>query len=112
MYEMIIVRLLMCSTPKLKTKVKGKVQTATIGILSSMSSKQRQLFAARANAANLRQAEKTIYDKAKSKRIERLNSSKINLYKKINKNKYKKTWLYWFLSASIVELFKKTLLRQ
>ena len=102
----------MCSTPKLKTKVKGKVQAATIGILSSMSSKQRQLFSARANAANLRQAEKTLYDKEKSKRIERLNSLKINLHKKTNKNKYKKTWLYRFLSASVVEILKKTLLRQ
>ena len=74
MYAMITVRLLMCSTPKLKTKVKGKVKTASIGILSSMSSKQKQRFTAHANAANLRRTEKTLFDKAKSKRIEPLNS--------------------------------------
>ena len=102
----------MCSTPKPKTKVKGKVQTASIGILSSMNSKQRQLFAARANTANLRRTEKTIYEKAESKRIERLDRSKMHLHKKTNKNKYKKTWLYWFLSASVFELFKKVVLRQ
>ena len=97
----------MCSTPKLKTKVKGKVQTATIGILSSMSNKQRQLFAARANTANLRRTEKTLYDKAKSKRIERLDSSKIHLHKKTNKTKFKKTWFYWFYQHMFLSYLKK-----
>lgn len=95
----------MCSTPKPKRKIKAKTTHSSIGILSAMSSENRQRFAKRANQANDRRLE---IKKLQQEELTRVNNLKV---KSINKNEKAKTnktqsWLYWLLNASVSDLVR------
>ena len=90
----------MCSSPKPRTKVKGKSATSA-SFLSSMSAKSRQRFTERANIAqerrdNIKMAEKAKISSDKNHLRTKQTSTKIKAPKRSN---------YWLLTISVKELF-------
>ncbi|MCP4325353.1 MAG: hypothetical protein GY787_26605 [Alteromonadales bacterium] len=100
----------MCSTPKPKRNTHGKSLVSAGGILSTITSKQRLEFAKRANDAHQQRTEKKQHNR-KLNSIKSPTPQDTVKHKKANKNKHHNTWLYWLLSASCAELFKKIVLR-
>lgn len=93
----------MCSTPRPKTKVKGKAGSNG-GVLSSMSSEARSRFAERANVAQERRHQ--IAMKAQQK--ERNHNTPIRTSKKIVSRaatKSQRKLSYWLFNASLKEVF-------
>ena len=91
----------MCSSPKPRTKIKGK-SASSASILSSMSAESRQRFTERANSAqerrdNIKMAEKAKTPLDKSQLGRKNNFTKITASKRSN---------YWWLTISVKTLFK------
>ena len=97
----------MCSSPKPRTKVKGKSATSA-SFLSSMSAESRQRFTERANIAQERRDNIKIAEKAK------ISSDKNHLRaKKVStKIKSSKRSSYWLLTISVKELFNLLFFRK
>jgi hypothetical protein len=97
----------MCSSPIPKRRVKARIANTSVGILSSMSSEKRLLFADCANQASER--------RIKAKQLKSEAQNRINtfpLIKRHPKNNKAKTnvdqsWLYWLLNTSLSELMRK-----
>jgi len=97
----------MCSSPKPRTKVKGK-STSSASFLSSMSVESRQSFTQRANIAQDRRDKIEIAEKAtNSSDKTHLRTKKISLKKKTPKR-----LSYWLLEASAKEIFKLLFVRK
>lgn len=93
----------MCSTPRPKTKVKGKAGTSG-GLLSNMSAETRSRFAQRANAAQERRDQIAIKAQQNSRHL----NASIRTSKKANNQIAKKSQnslSYWLISASLKEVF-------
>jgi hypothetical protein len=93
----------MCSTPRPKTKVKGKAGTSG-GLLSNMSAETRSRFAQRANAAQERREQIAIKAQQNNRQ---LNASLRTTKKAVHRlaNKSQNSLSYWLVSASIKEVF-------
>ncbi len=95
----------MCSTPKPKQKIKGKISSNVVSILSQMSAEQRKQFAERANEASERreiQKQKTI--------LEQTQIDQNKAHTSLKKNTMTgKPWHYWLISASFSEVFQMLL---
>lgn len=89
----------MCSSPKPRTKVKGKSITSA-SFLSSMSKESRQRFTERANSAQDRREKNKIAEKAKN--LTRKTS--VIKSKKTSKTNVDKSYSYWFTTASFKEI--------
>jgi len=107
----------MCSTPKPKRRVKVKTANASVGILSGMSSEKRQSFAQRANQASARRIEAK---KLKLIELDRIGKSQItsvlpqdsniSLQKSNQLKRQNKSVIYWLLSASVSDIFRRLLM--
>ena len=97
----------MCSSPKPRTKVKGKSATSA-SFLSSMSAESRQRFTERANIAQERRDNIKMAEKAK------ISSDKNHLRTKKASTKIKapKRSSYWLLTISVKELFNLLFFRK
>tara|TARA_B110000438_G_C15599784_1_gene557491 strand:+ start:72 stop:497 length:426 start_codon:yes stop_codon:yes gene_type:complete len=97
----------MCSSPKPRTKVKGKSATSA-SFLSSMSAESRQRFTERANIAQERRDNIKLAEKAK------ISSDKNHLRTKKTSAKVKapKRSSYWLLTISVKALFNLLFFRK
>lgn len=93
----------MCSTPRPKTKVKGKAGSNG-GVLSSMSSEARSRFAERANLAQERRHQMAMKAQQKERN---LNTPKRASRKIVRRTatKSQQTLSYWLLNTSLKEVF-------
>lgn len=92
----------MCSTPRPKTKVKGKSGISG-GLLSNMSPEARSRFAERANAAQERR-QKITQEAQQKKRLDASVESKRKAVTPSAK-KAQKGLSYWLLNASLKDVF-------
>ncbi len=92
--------LIMCSTPRPKAKVKAKNQVKVVSILANLTSEQRLQFAQRSNITCEKRQQIQQQKLAENKRI---------LARRNKKMLIKKDWQYWFLNASVSEIFRKVL---
>ncbi|XQW86889.1 hypothetical protein ACOYR1_09270 [Thalassotalea piscium] len=97
----------MCSTPRPKTKVKGKAAVSGT-VLSNMSAESRSRFAARANAAQERRDKQAKSNKANAQ-YAKASLNNQNQTGRIPNNKPPKTLSYWLVSASLKEILIKLL---
>lgn len=89
----------MCSTPRPKSAIKGKVRSSGT-ILSNCSAEARSRFAQRANAAQERREQV----KAKEQVIQR-KTARLKMNKRNTKPVHKPTGLsYWLFHASVKEI--------
>jgi len=93
----------MCSTPRPKTRTKGKSR-ASGSLLSSMSSEARSRFAERANLAQERRHQIAI---TVQKETNQWNHTTKTSRKAINQTikKSQRNLSYWLVSASIKDIF-------
>lgn len=93
----------MCSSPRPRKKIQGRVR-ASGSILSSMSVEARRQFTERANHAQERRYEMAINEK--NKKNQQIPS--VRVVKKVEKNslvKLKSSLSYWLLTASLKDIF-------
>jgi len=99
----------MCSTTKPKRSSQGKALASSTSILATMNSTQRQAFAERANEASDRRVSQL--KAMHPRKQEPHNSTKASQLKRdslrTHQNRVKKTWLYWLLSAYLMNVMKK-----
>ncbi|UUO23736.1 hypothetical protein FGD67_11170 [Colwellia sp. M166] len=92
----------MCSTPRPRTKVKGKAGSSG-SILSTMSSEARSSFTERANAAQERRHQISI----KTQQKKQQSNASIKNAKKVARSakKQKNSFSSWLLNASLKDVF-------
>lgn len=93
----------MCSTPRPKTKVKGKAGISG-SFLSNMSPEARSRFAERANIAQERRHQLAMKEQQNNRQL----NAPLRTTKKIAKPKDKKSsssLTYWLFNASLKDLF-------
>lgn len=93
----------MCSTPRPRTKVKGKAGTSG-SLLSNMSPEARSRFAERANVAQQRRHQMTIKTQQNNRQQD---AAIITSKKAVNRvdQKSQHNVRYWLVSASLKEIF-------
>lgn len=93
----------MCSTPRPKTKVKGKASSSG-SILSSMNSEARTRFAERANMAQERRDQIAV--NAQQKKQQRDTSRKsTNKTPSHSAKKQQHSFSYWLFNANLKDVF-------
>ena len=93
----------MCSTPRPKTKVKGKSGTSG-SLLSNISAEKRRRFAERANSAQERRHQIAMnIQKSPSLLNTPIDSNSLEVVSKHQKKQ--KDLSYWLVSASLKEIF-------
>jgi len=95
---------LMCSTPRPKRKIKSTASGSVSGtLLSNLSAQKRADFVKRANSADERRQQIKHQKSAQKQTLSLVNNTR----KKAIKTKMTptKSWSYWFVDASIKEIF-------
>tara|TARA_R110001583_G_C5423190_1_gene388066 strand:- start:129 stop:503 length:375 start_codon:yes stop_codon:yes gene_type:complete len=101
--QLMRLEVIMCSTPRPRTVVKGKAGTSG-SLLSNMSPEARSRFAQRANVAEERRHQIAIKAQQKNRQLNTSIRSSTKVDNKIAK-KSQNSLSYWLVSASLSEVF-------